>query len=671
MNQKSKTKTQSQLLKFFIVMFFMIFSMILIRSNINRSEERKKGAIKDDDFFYRENPISKKNVHLASNSPKNTTINLLDQTPEWNTTSIKDYYNHTWRIEANAYGNNCFDEIQPNDSCYALVDFSNFNTNITRNCFDNSSYNNNNMSSYEVLKNQISIDTKVENHLKSEFDVISPGFISTSWDNEMQLTCKYNRTLKFEKTFTIKNFLKENLNNCSFSVKLNVSNLKLDFGTDDLFYCKEINIGFYLKNPNDQQMKLTEYTNGEYGFGNFELSSKHFEDFFSEEGNYTFIAYIYMYTYIPEGDSYYWTGSPSGTFTINNELFSIVNLSADIYDIKLNANYNSLYPFYLSTNGDDPDSDGSFLLNWTIAQGANNYSIYQSSSFISKINESADLLVSELETLDYSLRRASGIYYFIVVAHNKEFNISSNCISIEVQISQFPPGGFNLNSDAGVPDKDGRFNLTWTIAQGADNYSIYKSEKYITFINENVTEKAIGITENVYPIMDAFHGTHYYIILAQNETGSTLSNCIQIEVDLSPQIFKLTIIAGNPDKDGKMNARWTASQHADSYSLYFVKYLNDGTNTTTLLQTGITKLSYLIKDLKNGKYNFYVVALNQFGNRSSNTVTIRVIFELEDEDDGFLNTPSSIAGYDPFLILSLGIAISISLIKVLKRRSIS
>jgi hypothetical protein len=78
----------------------MIFSMILIRSNINRSEESKKGAIKDDDFFYRENPISKKNIHLASNSPKNTTINLLDQTPEWNTTSIKDYYNHTWRIDS-------------------------------------------------------------------------------------------------------------------------------------------------------------------------------------------------------------------------------------------------------------------------------------------------------------------------------------------------------------------------------------------------------------------------------------------------------------------------------------------------------------------------------------------------------------------------------------------
>lgn len=81
--------------------------------------------------------------------------------------------------------------------------------------------------------------------------------------------------------------------------------------------------------------------------------------------------------------------------------------------------------------GISPD-DGDFTLNWN-APRAINYSIYQHSSYITKINNSLTLLANETNALSLPLTNyTDGTYYFRGVAFNYFGNSTSNCISVTV-----------------------------------------------------------------------------------------------------------------------------------------------------------------------------------------------------------------------------------------------
>jgi len=91
--------------------------------------------------------------------------------------------------------------------------------------------------------------------------------------------------------------------------------------------------------------------------------------------------------------------------------------------------------FTLSSNAGTPDDDGGFTLSWTASTGADNYTVYQYSGTITVINDSLTVLAEEVtnQTLDLT-GYADGTYYFIVVAHNKFGDISSNYIIVVVEI---------------------------------------------------------------------------------------------------------------------------------------------------------------------------------------------------------------------------------------------
>jgi hypothetical protein len=173
------------------------------------------------------------------------------------------------------------------------------------------------------------------------------------------------------------------------------------------------------------------------------------------------------------------------------------------------------------------DIDGIFHLAWTVAFGANNYSVYQYSSFITEINESLILLVDKITDLNLALSGyTDGKYYFIVVAYNDYGDTLSNCVWIDVQLPP-PPGDFTLSSpDAGDPDTDGFFYLSWTDSSWVSNYSVYRHSNYITEINGSLTLLAGEITDLGLIISDYMDGTYYFIVVAHNEYGDTLSNCI-------------------------------------------------------------------------------------------------------------------------------------------------
>jgi len=92
------------------------------------------------------------------------------------------------------------------------------------------------------------------------------------------------------------------------------------------------------------------------------------------------------------------------------------------------------------------------------------------------------------------------------------------------------PGPFTLGSDAGTPDGDGLVTLSWNESSGADNYTVYSYSGYITEINSSVTKIQEDLTNRSLLISSLVNGTYYYIVVANNKFGSTLSNCIKVVV---------------------------------------------------------------------------------------------------------------------------------------------
>jgi hypothetical protein len=186
--------------------------------------------------------------------------------------------------------------------------------------------------------------------------------------------------------------------------------------------------------------------------------------------------------------------------------------------------------FTLSSNAGDPDTDGNFYLLWTEAFRAYNYSIYSYSNIITNINGSLILLADEVEGLNLAqIGYLNGTYYFIVVAHNNYGDTLSNCIEITVSLPALP-GNFILSSTADDPDTDGSFDLDWTESERAITYSIYRHSSFITEINGDLTLLADGITDLNLALNGYQNGDYYFIIVAHNEQGDTLSNCIKVKV---------------------------------------------------------------------------------------------------------------------------------------------
>ncbi|MFX1391924.1 MAG: hypothetical protein ACFE9Z_17805, partial [Promethearchaeota archaeon] len=137
--------------------------------------------------------------------------------------------------------------------------------------------------------------------------------------------------------------------------------------------------------------------------------------------------------------------------------------------------------FILNSTAEDPDDDGDFTLNWGSSYLATSYSVYEHTSFINSTNISSATLIATGLT-GYSLDREDyidGTYFFIVEAINAEGSTLSNCIQVDVELPG-PPGAFTLTSNAGTPDDNGAFTLSWGAAAGAVTYSIYEYSRYIT-----------------------------------------------------------------------------------------------------------------------------------------------------------------------------------------------
>ncbi|MFW9880336.1 MAG: Ser-Thr-rich GPI-anchored membrane family protein, partial [Candidatus Thorarchaeota archaeon] len=131
-------------------------------------------------------------------------------------------------------------------------------------------------------------------------------------------------------------------------------------------------------------------------------------------------------------------------------------------------------------------------------------------------------------------------FLFFIFDYTMEM-VNTNAISPQTN----PPGPFDLTSTADSPDTDGDFDLTWTSSSGADNYSLYMDNNYITRIDKSLTSLAYQNATSPFQITGLTNGTYFFIIVAYNETGSTLSDCIMVEVQIS--VVRDTITVTTPE----------------------------------------------------------------------------------------------------------------------------
>lgn len=131
--------------------------------------------------------------------------------------------------------------------------------------------------------------------------------------------------------------------------------------------------------------------------------------------------------------------------------------------------------------------------------------------------------------------------YDITTGHGATIQVTSVCNvvgtlsrSLTVIDPNVPPSSFTLSTDAGSPDGDGRFNLIWISSLGANNYSVYSHASLIVGINQSLNQLADQNALSPLLVQNFLNGTHYFIVVAHNDNGDTLSNVESVNIAIIP-----------------------------------------------------------------------------------------------------------------------------------------
>ncbi len=293
--------------------------------------------------------------------------------------------------------------------------------------------------------------------------------------------------------------------------------------------------------------------------------------------------------------------------------------------------------FTLYSDADSPDKDGTFNLIWSSSAVADSYSVFIYNKNISYISKRFALSSYEDVASPFPISGLkTGDYYCIVAAYNATGERLSDNVYVDVERPK--PGNFTLTTNADVPvDTDGFFNLNWTVSEGADNYSVFNYNSFITQINDSVTNLLNQTTPSPFPITEPTDGDYYYVVMAYNGTGETLSNNVYVKVRHPPGQFVLSSDAELPDNDGNFNLTWTDSARATNYSIFqYSEYITIIDDSLTLIGTvSATNSSFEITGLDIGFYYYIIQAYNGYNHTESNCIEVNV--QIYDEISGYWN----------------------------------
>ncbi|MBD3212398.1 MAG: hypothetical protein GF311_07305 [Candidatus Lokiarchaeota archaeon] len=280
------------------------------------------------------------------------------------------------------------------------------------------------------------------------------------------------------------------------------------------------------------------------------------------------------------------------------------------------------------------DEDGNITLNWSESApfDANNYTIYNSTTYIMEINSSLEYNAEGITNTTFSIENLTdGTYYYKIQAFNDYGNSTSNCM--EIVVGRTPEGFFLSENSTRPHDSDGIFWLNWTSSENAEEYAIYYDTSEISdFTTATLYEdQIIGTTAKI-NMTTMGNGLWYFIVVANNTfqggySETQAGNNANASIGISPKEFALmSYDAEEPELDEQFSLNWTVSTYAENYSLYWsLSEISDVEESDVYLLYNGTDLSYIVDNelgYEDVIYYFKVVSENQFGTNESNNFNV-------------------------------------------------
>ncbi|MFW9826162.1 MAG: SBBP repeat-containing protein [Candidatus Thorarchaeota archaeon] len=236
----------------------------------------------------------------------------------------------------------------------------------------------------------------------------------------------------------------------------------------------------------------------------------------------------------------------TGTIQIND------TSNRDAYIVKFNSSGSILWKFlwgnpiyendtiYETGKGIAIDDFGNIYI-----VGETDTPYKNSDTFILKLNSYGDQLWNKtwggLQS-DYGCGLTLDMYGDVYISGTtNSYGAGNSDIFILKYSPCIPPRMFNLISNAGLPDYDGTFDIIWTSSL-ANNFSIYIFDNFSTDINNYRSLLEYETAKSPYRFNSLSSGSYYFIIEAKNDYGTTLSNCIEVIVQISSFPYLITFL---------------------------------------------------------------------------------------------------------------------------------
>ncbi len=251
------------------------------------------------------------------------------------------------------------------------------------------------------------------------------------------------------------------------------------------------------------------------------------------------------------------TNMAPGTYTIYSTAASIENVNDGTGKlITAGKNHSYISSIVFTVESSEPPADVTNLtavaddsmvtLSWTASQAATGYEIYVDGATEAIETDSTSYIIDNL-TNDVE-------HTFVVKAVNLAGSSAGVSVSATPKEPTDPPGAFTLSATAG----DSVINLSWTAAQYAVSYDVYRNGSVV----------ASDITAKTYQDSGLTNGTEYtYKVIAKNKNGSTPSAEVTAS-PVEPAPSDISIV----NQQGWLESayvEWTNPAEVDKYNVYY------------------------------------------------------------------------------------------------------
>lgn len=298
------------------------------------------------------------------------------------------------------------------------------------------------------------------------------------------------------------------------------------------------------------------------------------------------------------GDNFLYPALPGWDFTTGLGSFDISLVNAGLPPI-------SCPPDTAPGNLTAQAVAGQVLLNWTSADFATSYNVYEGSA--SGGEGASPIATASNTSATINGLKPGGTYYFTVQGVNAGgASDSSNEASVTIPLP--PPAPANLSGTGG----NGTATLTWSASTGATSYEVFQGSTSGVEGASPVTTTS-GTSATITGLRNG--NTYYFVVEAVNGGGvSPNSNEAQVALPAAPCTPSL-VYGDSGSTPGSIVVNWSVSKGAVSYNVY-VGTGSDGEGKTPVV-SGVTGTSAVISGLVSGQlYYFQVTAVGFDGAES-------------------------------------------------------